>query len=201
MNKFLNAAFGILLVSASANVAAAKQYQDVVYDSHGGLVHSTYGDCVRTQWVTEGDKCHHKRHNVAYDQIMQMDERIIYFDFDKSLLKDGEKDKLDVLARVLTEHNVKAVKIVGYADRIGTHQYNQGLSSRRAHAVKNYLDSKVKLDRSTVHLRALGEKNQVKGCHDVHARGELIDCLAPNRRVEVEVDYFDQQPRAKKAKK
>lgn len=198
MNKFLSAAFGIMVASVSASAAMAK-HQDVVYDSHGGIVHSTFGDCVRTQWTAHKDKCHMRHH--AHDMIMQMDERIIYFDFDKSHLKNGEKDKLDVLAQALAEHHIKAVKIVGYTDRIGTEKYNSSLSSRRAHAVKSYLNSKVKLDKSTVHLRALGEKNQVKGCEDVHGRNELIDCLAPNRRVEVEVDYFDHAPHAKKKAK
>lgn len=157
--------------------------KDVVVDMNGKVVHDGFGGCVRTIWDADKDKCG--------NPIAMMDERIIYFDFDKSVLKDSEKSKLDVLAKVLKDHDIKAVKIVGYTDRIGTEAYNDKLSERRAVAVKHYLDSKVKLNSSVVDLRALGEHNQVKACDGVKGHKELISCLAPNRRVEVEVDYFD----------
>ncbi len=161
-----------------------KCYKDVVVSSCGQPVRSSYGGCVRTVWNVSTDKCchHHKR------EIMKMEERIIYFDFNKSNLKESEKAKLNVLASALKEQNIKSVKVVGYTDRLGTEKHNDKLSRQRANAVNNYLGSKVQLEKRVVHLRALGERDQVKAC-----RGEkgdaLIRCLAPNRRVEVEVDY------------
>ncbi len=193
MNKLISAAAIACIALSPLYAASAKTaVNDVVYDGKGGIVRDGFGGCVRTVWIADKEKCNvqHKKSDVI-SEIMQMDERIIYFDFDKHNLKASEKDKLDVLAGVLKEHKIKAVKIVGYTDRIGTHKYNDHLSKQRAHEVKKYLNSKVKLEKSVVTLRGLGESNQVKACEDVHGRNELIDCLAPNRRVEVEVDYFD----------
>lgn len=190
MNKLLGIVFtcimsmGLMLV-APYNTMANTMTKDVVIDSNGGIVRDSFGGCVRTKWDSGVDKC--KTHHL----IMKMDERIIYFDFDKSVLTDTEKGKLDILATVLKEHNIKKVKVVGYTDRIGTNGYNHTLSHKRADAVKHYLGTKVKLESSVVTLRGLGESNQVKACADVKGHNELVTCLAPNRRVEVEVDYFD----------
>jgi OOP family OmpA-OmpF porin len=82
---------------------------------------------------------------------------------------------------------------VGYTDRIGTDEYNYKLSENRANAVKEYLDSQVKLDSSIVEIKWLGKNNLIIKCLDTMSRTELIQCLAPNRRVEVEVDYYDQR--------
>ncbi|MDF3048286.1 MAG: OmpA/MotB [Candidatus Midichloriaceae bacterium] len=160
-------------------------HKDVVVSSNGTVVRDSFGGCVRTKFNVATEKCghHHK------GDIMHMDERIIYFDFDQSALKDTEKSKLDVLAMAIKENNIHAVKVVGYTDKIGHEGYNHRLSHQRAEKVRQYLGSKVKLQSNVVSLRGLGEANQVKSCEGVHGRNELIDCLAPNRRVEVEVDY------------
>lgn len=179
----------------SATQGAQASHNEVVRDSKGNLVRTSGGDCVRTQWTSSVDECKGEVHKTvrqdAIDEIMKMDERIIYFDFDKSDIKDSEKDKLDTLAEVLKEHKIKKVKVVGYTDKIGKKDYNHALSHRRANAVKKYLDSKVKLQSSKVHLKGLGKEHQIKECEGIHERHELIDCLAPNRRVEIEVDYMD----------
>lgn len=174
-----------------SQVLASTNNQDVVVTKEGVKVMSTYGDCVRTKWDAGSDKCHDQHHGKSGEMhaIMKMQERIIHFDFDRAVLKDSEKTKLDVIVKALVEHNVKAVKIVGYTDRIGTSMYNQRLSRQRAEAVKHYLKGKVKLDSSLVSLRALGEQDQIKACENTKVRTALIECLAPNRRVEIEVDY------------
>ena len=81
---------------------------------------------------------------------------------------------------------------VGYTDRIGSDAYNLKLSQRRAQAVKDYLVTKG-IEPNRVYTEGKGEANPVKQCADPSAKGEvrnqkqLIDCLQPNRRVEVEV--------------
>ncbi len=189
-SKYMYCAAIALTCSAIANVAFAGCYKDVVVSSNGNTVHDSFGNCVRTQWDASHDKCKSKS---VYRDIMAMDERIIYFDFDKFGLKASEKKKLDALAGVLSKHKVDSVKIVGFTDRIGTHNYNDALSRKRANSVKGYLNSKVKLKESIVTLRALGESNQVAACDGDMSRKDLIECLAPNRRAEVEVDYYDSE--------
>lgn len=210
-NKFLKVVFAGVLALGFTNVALAHtccnqeddgrvvrhhnthhkqhncyKYRDVVISTNGNPVRDSNGGCVRTKWTVATDKCCHGH---KHSSIMHMDERIIYFDFNKSNLKDSERSKLDVLAGAIKENNIHAVKVVGYTDRIGKSEYNHKLSHARAEQVRQYLGSKVKLQSSVVSLRGLGEANQVKACNDIKDRGELINCLAPNRRVEVEVDY------------
>ena len=75
----------------------------------------------------------------------------------------------------------------GHTDRIGTDAYNQKLSERRADAVRDYLVSKG-VPKAKIEALGLGEKQPVTGtsCNQKNQK-ELIACLQPDRRVEVEV--------------
>jgi OOP family OmpA-OmpF porin len=74
--------------------------------------------------------------------------------------------------------------ISGYADRIGSANYKLKLSEPRANAVQNYLVGKgCAADRLTV--LGEGEAKPVVVCND-RKMADLIKCLEPNRRVEVE---------------
>ena len=106
------------------------------------------------------------------------------FEFDKATLHKPQP-KLDEIADVLRRHpQIGTVTITGYTDRLGTEAYNQALSERRANAVKGYL---VEKGVASARLKAVGkgEADPVVRCDDA-AKGELIKCLEPNRRVEVE---------------
>lgn len=93
--------------------------------------------------------------------------------------------KLDEIATALnTDTAINNVVITGYTDRIGSDQYNQKLSERRAAAVKNYLISKD-IAGNRLNAQGRGEANPVVVCTD-KKRSALIKCLEPNRRVEVE---------------
>ena len=106
------------------------------------------------------------------------------FAFDSAKLNPNQP-KLDDIATLLNNNpSINNVVVTGYTDRIGSQKYNQKLSERRANAAKDYLVSKgVAADR----LSAVGkgESNPVVECHD-KKRSDLIKCLEPNRRVEVE---------------
>ncbi|MDR3100843.1 MAG: OmpA family protein [Paraburkholderia sp.] len=108
------------------------------------------------------------------------------FDFDKAILKPAGKEKLDDLASKIQALNLEVVVATGYTDRIGSNAYNDRLSLRRAQAVKSYLVSKgVPADR--IYTEGKGKRNPVTtGCNQKNHK-QLIACLAPDRRVEVEV--------------
>ncbi|WP_027817390.1 outer membrane protein OmpA [Paraburkholderia bannensis] len=108
------------------------------------------------------------------------------FDFDKAVLKPAGKEKLDDLASKIQALNLEVVVATGYTDRIGSAAYNDRLSLRRAQAVKSYLVSKgVPAER--VYTEGKGKRNPVTtGCNQKNHK-QLISCLAPDRRVEVEV--------------
>jgi len=108
------------------------------------------------------------------------------FDFDKAILKPAGKEKLDDLASKIGALNLEVVVATGYTDRIGSDKYNDRLSLRRAQAVKAYLVSKG-IEANRIYTEGKGKRNPVTtGCNQKN-RKALIACLAPDRRVEVEV--------------
>jgi OOP family OmpA-OmpF porin len=93
--------------------------------------------------------------------------------------------RLDEIAAALTAApGVTDVDITGYADRLGSAQYNLKLSERRANAVRDYLIGKG-IEGGRLKAYGKGEANPVAVCTD-KKRADLIKCLEPNRRVEVE---------------
>ena len=115
------------------------------------------------------------------------------FDFDKSSLSANAKKKLnDEIVNKLKGYSQAAVILVtGHADRIGTEDYNQKLSQRRADAVKDYLVSQG-VARNRIETAAKGESEPVVSCDTVKGKvsgknKELVECLQPNRREVVEV--------------
>jgi len=166
------AAAGTLALAASAN---AQTFKEVVHSTNGEVVHSTNGECVLTKWDGMSD-CG------AADYEL----RTVYFDFDSAVLTPAAKAKLDTLAGALTSSNVKTVKIVGFADKIGTTGYNINLSQRRAAAVSSYLSAKGIVVIGNSEVRGLGETSSKSECAGVRG-AELKACLWRDRRVEVEI--------------
>jgi OOP family OmpA-OmpF porin len=109
------------------------------------------------------------------------------FDFDQAVLRPEVKSLLDGLADKLKEVEFDRLDIIGHADRIGTPEYNQHLSDRRAWAVARYLmDKGVPLQKMRV--EGVGEREPITDpavCRDL-VRDELIDCFQKDRRVEID---------------
>jgi OmpA-OmpF porin, OOP family len=109
------------------------------------------------------------------------------FAFNKTVLTGAAKSRIDeqVLPKLAGCVKADLVIVTGHADRLGAQQYNQKLSEKRANAVATYLKSKgVAADIDTL---GVGKTQSVKACDDKLARKELIACLAPNRRVSIDV--------------
>ncbi|WP_372591731.1 OmpA family protein [Guyparkeria sp.] len=101
-----------------------------------------------------------------------------YFDFDKSNLKPEGRDTLDQLVRDMGDLNsIAEIEVVGHTDSIGTEEYNQGLSERRAATVKDYLISKD-VPANVINTEGRGELEPV-------ATNETREGRAKNRRVEI----------------
>ena len=111
-----------------------------------------------------------------------------WFDFDRYAVRSDARDKLDALADDLSGVEYDEILVVGHADRIGTPEYNQRLSERRAGSVKNYLVGKgMSADRIKTEGRGEFEPaTDPAFCQDLRKQ-KLIDCLQPDRRVEVTV--------------
>ena len=81
--------------------------------------------------------------------------------------------------------NVHHIALSGHTDELGSDDYNQRLSEQRANAVRDYLVSKG-VDASRIEVVGLGRTAPVKSC-PAQKGAALVDCLAPNRRVELAI--------------
>ncbi len=103
--------------------------------------------------------------------------RNVYFDFNKSTLKDKSFNELDKLVRLLQEHPSATAELGGHTDNIGSDSYNQQLSQRRAKAVVDYLVGKG-IDRARLEPVGYGESKPIASNDDEEEGREL------NRRTE-----------------
>ncbi len=60
----------------------------------------------------------------------------VFFDWDKATLTDRARQVIKEAAANSTSVQYTRIEVNGYTDTSGTHQYNQALSLRRAHAVQ-----------------------------------------------------------------
>ncbi|WP_237726132.1 OmpA family protein [Variovorax sp. CF313] len=102
------------------------------------------------------------------------------------LLPEGRR-KLDALASDLgsSARPVDSIRVTGHTDRLGSNSYNQALSLARASTVRDYL-VQAGVPAQAVQVQGKGESEPKVQCTQTR-RADLIDCLAPNRRVEIEV--------------
>lgn len=105
----------------------------------------------------------------------------------KQFWKPAGKQQLDDLSTKIQGMDTEVIVATGHTDKIGSDKYNDRLSLRRAQAVKAYLVSKG-VPANKIYTEGKGKRNPVKtDCVGKGRSKSLIACLAPNRRVEVEV--------------
>jgi OOP family OmpA-OmpF porin len=205
MQKIITKAVAVCaLILGFATTSIAQDAQDVVVGPGKQPVKSEkFGTCVQTKWNAASDPCAPpappRRHvqAPAPKRIVQQpvsrlarEQLTIYFDFNKSAVTENSAIKLDAIADAV-RHSPKVTKvdIVGHTDEIGSNEYNQKLSVARADAVKAYLDKKVTIDVGVVGLRGVGKQAPVANCDSVKKRAKKINCMAKDRRVEVEFEF------------
>ncbi len=102
----------------------------------------------------------------------------IYFDFNSAEITSRAAPDLINLGRALTDADLKGgvYLIAGHTDAKGSADYNQGLSERRAQAVKDFLMTKFRISADTLVGAGYG-KEQLKTTSEPFA--------AENRRVQI----------------
>lgn len=112
------------------------------------------------------------------------------FGFGKSTLQPTGKRALDKFAANLKGANYRTITVTGNTDRIGSNAANMKLSLRRADAVKDYLVASAGVTANKISARGAGESNPLTKpgeCKGHKVTKKLVACLAPDRRVEVDV--------------
>lgn len=193
--KFMALVFFIALsILVGVNSAQAISF-DVVMTKDGGIVLSSSGDCVRTMWMSDKDVCPtYELFQEEMQEMLKSQKGIVNFDFNSSLLKDSEKPKLDSLVELFHKYNVKNIRIYGYTDKIGGDHYNLNLSQKRALVVYDYLQSKLNVKQDyelPIDLKGMGKAGPVQDCSHEAKGHKMVECLYPNRRTEVEMDYLE----------
>ena len=210
------ALLAVAILVGTLPVGANAQTSGYLQDQRGQPVKSAYGLCFRTGYWTPAlatEACDpdlvskkvaqvpapkpaqvpiapppstaHKAVPVSQKVTLSADA---LFDFDKAVIRSDARSKLDELVSKLKAVNLDAVIAVGHTDRIGSVRYNLKLSQRRAEAVKAYLVGKG-IPANRIHTEGKGKSQPVTKpgeCKGPKSR-KVIACLAPDRRVDVEI--------------
>ena len=111
------------------------------------------------------------------------------FGFDKAVISNDGKAALNEAADKLKANpEIKVVIVTGHTDSLGTDEYNQKLSERRASQVKAYLVAQG-VDSSIIETAGKGESELVVQCAGNNKFDKkLISCNQPNRRVTIQAE-------------
>ena len=110
----------------------------------------------------------------------------VKFDFDKAVVKEESYGDIKNLAEFMNQYPQTSTTVEGHTDSVGSDAYNQGLSQRRANAVREVLVNQYGVDGSRVNAVGHGESQPV-------ADNATDSGRAINRRVEAEVEAQIQQ--------
>ena len=110
----------------------------------------------------------------------------VKFDFDKDRVKEESYGDIKNLADFMNQYPQTTTTVEGHTDSVGSDAYNQGLSERRANAVRNVLVNQYGVDGSRVNAVGYGKTRPV--ADNATEAGRAI-----NRRVEAEVEAQIQQ--------
>lgn len=115
------------------------------------------------------------------------DTLILYFGFDEDGLTPRTQRQLDIVAGLLKNDPDKSLTLSGHTDSLGTDQYNNELSARRAGAVEKYLLG-VGVPRKQIVAMAEGEAKPRRP--NATADGEDNPSgRRANRRTEIYLDF------------
>ena len=102
------------------------------------------------------------------------------FEFDSAQIKPGFNSTMDKISNVINRYGKTHLTIVGHTDNVGTAQYNQGLSQRRAQAVEQYFSTQGVIPER---LDAEGRGESAPRASNSAPEGRRV-----NRRVEVYIE-------------
>lgn len=128
------------------------------------------------------DKSYHQRVTLSSDGLFAFGK------YDLNDLTTQGREKIDGMVAKIKQENVNLSYIVvtGHTDRIGTETANFTLSKARAETIRKYL-AQQGLDDKLIRAYGAGASQPVIQCPGQQITPQLVQCLQPNRRVEIEV--------------
>jgi OOP family OmpA-OmpF porin len=206
----LTAAAAATFAQTSTNIQANPTSSAYAQDSRGVIARTPFGLCWRTGYWTSADAvpgCDGAltppitepaappiaaASEAPQTPALRCDFNVTLaasegFGFNKTELTSATKKRIDteVLDQLTSCSKIESIVVIGHTDYLGTPQYNRRLSEKRAEAVSAYLTSRGVA--APITIQAAGETEPVKSCSKKLKRSKLIQCLAPNRRVVVQV--------------
>jgi outer membrane protein OmpA-like peptidoglycan-associated protein len=108
--------------------------------------------------------------------VMSLPDNMFTFDFDSAELKPKNREILSRIAGILLAAKGYGLSVFGHTDDVGTTDYNQKLSLRRAAAVRDYL-VEAGIEPGIVTTRGYGKTSPVVAGVTEAARAQKKRCL------------------------
>lgn len=211
MTKHVKASALIVALLASTGAMAHGTHGYTVSEQSGEVVRNNYGECWENTYLNKAEnglvECGDRAPETAPVPVAQPQYRTetvslnsnFLFGFDKDTLRPEAIETLNQLAARLGDSNVQSARVEGHTDFMGSEQYNQALSERRATRVANYLVERG-VPASKISVAGLGESQarMTASCQaevnklgrrvsQAKRRQALIACIEPDRRVDVHI--------------
>jgi len=133
----------------------------------------------------------HKRSKIIQNELKAMGYSVayieinsIYYDFNKSLIRNDASAELDELINVMVDHPELKVNLSAHTDSRGSHTYNDKLAKRRVLSAKAYLEQEG-ISAARIVTSQHGEKKVLNGCKDSIRCEEYQH--QQNRRTEIKL--------------
>lgn len=188
MKKLTRFAVAALASGIMMTAQAHPVNQGYVTDSNDNIIRTGAGRCLKTGFWKASDPVEgcagyvKPAAPVAAAPTMTTENKqfVVNFAFDSAVV-NSVTTVVNYISGLAKLNNVT---VSGYTDQIGTNEYNMILSEKRAKAVADALQ-KAGVAGDKITTEHYGESKLVKNCDGLKAG--LKECLAPSRRVEVNI--------------
>jgi len=119
------------------------------------------------------------------DDYKPVAETTVTFGFNKDKLTPEAQQALDKVATDKGNLKRYVIAVEGFTDKVGTPDYNNALSQRRANAVVNDLVTKYDIPLYRIYMVVLGSQKPAD-------EGKTREARSKNRRVEIKIYSADQ---------
>ena len=131
-----------------------------------------------------GDACPDTPRNYAVDERgcpipveeVARVELLVTFEFDRDEVRPQFFDEIEEVADFMDQYPDVVVELEGHTDSVGTDEYNQDLSERRANSVREVMINRFNVQASRISARGFGESQPT-------ASNSTAEGRAQNRRV------------------